>query len=406
VTKKTSALKILHLSNDFPDSLDQVKTHAVKNLLDITADMLDHFVYSLNRRSPRFGQLVGAAAHNPFAPSLPISANAEADTIVSLAYEAPGRGFYLRSQLEHVADWVASDIERRALRPQIIHAHKLTMEGIVAAKVAARLGVPFAVSIRGDTDTKILAARPDLRPLYRRIFHDAAVAFFFAPWVRRHFEWKLGSRAGATHVIPVPTAADKIMRPKIVGPRLITAFHLDSYRRKNAEPVIAAAQELAQIDGAELSIIGGGSPRTVEKLKAMIARRRSPVGLEGPVSHEAIQDRMNSAGGFVLVSKRESFGMVFIEALLAGCPVVYPTGRAIDGYFDDCLFAIAASPRDRAAITAAMRELATNEASLKSALREWQQGDGPRRFQRAAIAETYADSMKRAMLVEPTRSLR
>jgi glycosyltransferase involved in cell wall biosynthesis len=398
-------MKIVHLSNDFPDAINPAKTHAVKNLLEITSNGLDHLVYSLNRRSPGVAQLAATAARNAFSPSFLIIPAVESGSVVPLCYDAPGHGVYLRSQLERVADWIARDIERRGLRPQIIHAHKLTMEGIVAAQIAARLRIPFAVSIRGDTDTKILAARPDLRSLYRRIFHDAAVAFFFAPWVRRHFERKLGPRTGATRVIPVPTAADNILPPKIVGPRLMTTFHLDSYRRKNAQPLILAAQELNQINGAELSIIGGGSPRTVEKLEAMIARRRSPIRLEGPVPHDAIQDRMNSAGGFVLVSKRESFGMVFIEALLAGCPVVYPTGRAIEGYFDDCPFAIAASPRDRAAITAAMRELATNEASLKSALREWQQGDGPRRFQRAAIAEAYADSMKRAMLVEPTRSL-
>jgi glycosyltransferase involved in cell wall biosynthesis len=174
----------------------------------------------------------------------------------------------------------------------------------------------------------------------------------------------------------------------------MTAFHLDSYRRKNARRLIVAARELgAQIDGVDLSIVGRGTPQSVHKIEGLIAARQSPVRLEGAVPHDAMQQRMNSAGGFVLVSNRESFGMVFVEALLAGCPIVYPEGRAIAGHFDDCPFAIAASPRSQNSITEAMGKMAADESRLKSALAEWQRGPGPRHFQRAAIAENYVSAM-------------
>jgi glycosyltransferase involved in cell wall biosynthesis len=389
---------IVHVSNDFPDSVNPAKTHAVKNLLDMTANAFDHFVYSLNRRSPGLAHFIREVVRQPRSPNLPIFAMADTPQIIPVCYSAPGRGVYLHSQLERVADWISNDIERRALRPQIIHGHKLTMEGIVASKVAARLGIPFAISIRGNTDSKILAARPDLKSHYRQVFQSAAVAFFFAPWVQREIEARLGKRSGPTETIAVATNADRIIAPKIVGPRLITAFHLDHHRNKNVRSLIRAAAVLGkQVEGADLSIIGGGSPEAKRTIEAQIERYASPARLEGPIVHDAIQSRMNSAGGFVLVSQRESFGMVFIEAILAGCPVVFPKGRAIEGYFDGCAFAIPASPGDQPTIIDAMRKLTTDETRLKAHLGEWQQGPGPRHFQRAAIAETYVTAMKRAI---------
>jgi glycosyltransferase involved in cell wall biosynthesis len=391
---------IIHVSNDFPDNINPAKTHAVKNLLEISSGVFEHFVYSLNRRSPDLTQLVGAAARNPLSPALPIMTGAETNMIVPISYDAPPFGLYLRSGLDRVADWISNDIERRGLRPLIIHGHKLTIEGIVAAKVAARLGLPYALSIHGNTDTKILKARPDIKSLYRRVFHEARVAFFVAPWIQDYIETSLGQRKRATHVLPVPTFADRLIPPKIVGPRLITAFHLDNYRSKNAKRLIKAVERLRlEIEGVELSIVGGGTSSARQSLEALT--ERGPVRLEGAIPHDLIQARMNTAGAFVLVSKRESFGMVFIEALLAGCPVVYPKGRAIDGYFDDCPFAIPAAPDDQAAITAAVRELVTKEAQLKSALREWQQSEGPRRFEHAAIAEVYVAAMQGAVRKEP-----
>jgi glycosyltransferase involved in cell wall biosynthesis len=324
---------------------------------------------------------------------------------VPISYGAPRFGFYLRSQLERVADWICADIERKGLKPDIVHGHKLTMEGIVASDVAARLGVPFAISVRGNTDNKILAARPDLRSHYRRLFHGAAVVFFFAPWVQRNIEALLGKRRNPTALIAVPTDADRIIMPQIVGPRLITAFHLEHHRNKNVQSLIRAAAVIGEeVRDADLSIIGGGSDVAVRSIERQIETCDSPVHLEGPIPHAAMQSRMNSAGGFVLVSNRESFGMVFVEALLAGCPVVYPEGRAIDGYFDDCPFAIAAPPGDQDAIVDAMRKLATEEGPLKAVLSEWQQGPGPRHFQREAIAGTYVTAMTRATMQGATNA--
>jgi glycosyltransferase involved in cell wall biosynthesis len=102
---------------------------------------------------------------------------------------------------------------------------------------------------------------------------------------------------------------------------------------------------------------------------------------------------MNRATGLVLPSLRESFGLVFIEALFAGLPIIYPKGAAVDGYFDNCSFAIAVDARDPEAIAAAIERLVRDEAKLKADLLAWQNSAEARRFTPGAIARAFTDGL-------------
>jgi glycosyltransferase involved in cell wall biosynthesis len=392
-------MTVVHISGDFPDDIVPGKTRAIANLLELTRSRFDHFVYSLNRRSPGAGQLGAALLRRPFSPQLNVEEVASGVGKASLSYAGPARGLFLKTTLGNVADWIASDVERRGISTTLVQGHKLTIEGIVAAQVAQRLKVPYALSIQGNTDAKILSARPDLLRLYSRIYHGAEVVFPFTPWALDYLTNKLGERKGATILLPCATAQDRLLKPKLVGPLVRTAFHLKEYRLKNAARLVRASASLERVvPGYRLEIIGGGSAEGERQIRRSIAKAGAgSVSLNGPIPHEQIQQEMNSAGVFALVSHRESFGMVFVEALLAGCPIVYPAGRAVDGYFDDLPFAIAAPPNDQEAITQAIHSALRDEVRLKRALAEWQERGGARFFQRECIRQRYSAGLSAAI---------
>jgi glycosyltransferase involved in cell wall biosynthesis len=315
---------------------------------------------------------------------------------VSLQYHAPPLGIYLRRGLIRVAEWIANDLNRRGIKPALIHGHKLTMEGLAAEFIAARLKVPYALSIQGNTDRKILSVRPDLVSEYRRIFDGAAVVFPFSPWALSYVEARLGPRDGPSVVLPVATQSDAVLPPRQVGPKLVSAFHLKHYRLKNAQALISASAKLEkEIGSFELSIVGGGDPQARQALQARIDRSGAKsVRLEGAVPPDRIQARFNDAAGFALASHRESFGMVFVEALLAGCPILYPKDKAVEGFFDDCPFAISVSSADEGEITEGMRLLIKDEQPLKRDLGKWHLNGGAARFQRRAISDTYVAAVE------------
>jgi glycosyltransferase involved in cell wall biosynthesis len=385
---------ILHLTGDFPDGIAASKTPVIADLLALTADRFDHHVYSLNRHTPTPGAFARRVLRHPFAPALPVQALAPADQVSALLYDAPGRGLYHRAMLERLADWIGDDVVRSGLRPDIVHGHKLGIEGIVAARVARRLAIPYALSVQGNTDCRIVAARPDLRRHFARIYHDAAAVFPFAPWAAAFLDARLGARRD-TILLPCPTTADRIIAPRIVGPRLMTAFRLAQHHNKNAAALIRAARAIERdVPGFALDLYGGGPNDVIAALNAVICTSSArSVRLAGAIAHADIQATMNAAAGFALVSHRESFGLVFVEALLAGCPIVYPAGAAISGYVDDMPFAIPARATSQGEITDAMRRLVRDEAATKRALATWQVNGGAAAFQRGMIAATYRDGM-------------
>jgi glycosyltransferase involved in cell wall biosynthesis len=179
----------------------------------------------------------------------------------------------------------------------------------------------------------------------------------------------------------------------------VSLFHLDQWRRKNARTLIEAAAIVENSGvGVSVSIYGGGGKTAIGAIQREIANSSTRnVALEGTVDHAAVQALLNGAGGFALPSLRESFGLVFVEALLAGCPVAYPRGMAIDGHFDGLDFAIPVDAHDAQSVAGGLKRLVLDEAALKAKLAEWQSSDAARRFQRAAIAQVFGDGLIQAM---------
>jgi glycosyltransferase involved in cell wall biosynthesis len=389
-------MRILHFSADYPDPLVPAKTRAVANLLAL-ADGHQHRVLSLNRIGGqiggRIGGLVGWAADIhalDFADGAGTAHRA-------VAYGAPGKGLLLKRSMERLADWAAADCAAAGFAPDLVHAHKLSVEGIAGARLAADLRVPLALSVQGNTDLKIVGARRDLRPLYARIWRQAAVVFPFAPWARARLDALLGARVGRTEALPCPGPADALTAPRASdAPVIRTAFNLKDAANKNAARLIRAlARAAAEVPEIRLEIIGGGDAAAFAAL-AGLAAEAAPgrVRFLGAVPNAEVQRLFNAATAFALVSHRESFGMVFAEALLAGAPCLIPRGRAIEGYFIDGSVVLAADPGDEAGIARGLVRLVREEAAFKARLAELGRSGGLALLTRPAIRASYLGALE------------
>lgn len=376
---------VVHITADHPDMVQPNKTPVIQRLVDLAGGVFNQKVISLNRTAPPKSQWAW--------PKFALEFLEESAALDTAIYRAPPAGIHHRRILLKLGEALAERLARGRL-PDVLVGHKLTVEGFTVHRAAQLLDVPYALSIQGNTDARILQMRPDLHRHYRVIFQEAKVVFPFAPWALRAVNAKLGERSGPTMMLPCPVARDDMIAPVPGGKGLVSAFHLRNYELKNL-PRMASALSLARMEQPELelAIIGGGTPEIEREVGALAS---AGLRFEGAVANAEMAARFNRARGFVMPSTRESFGLVFIEALFAGLPIAYPAKTAVDGYFDGCPFALRVNAADKRAIADAMIALDRNEDTMKAALADWQGSDAAFAFTREAIGKTFIKGLSLA----------
>ncbi|MQX38426.1 glycosyltransferase [Roseospira navarrensis] len=376
----TGRTRLLHISADFPDPLRPAKTRAIANLLALTDDVVQHTVYSINRVSH----------------TLPLAALVFGPDWRAVAYPGPPRGLFLKTYLDRLGDWILRDVRTRGLSVDAVHAHKLSTDALAAARVADGLGVPLLISSQGNSDLKIIGKRPDLRPVWRGLWRRAAVVFPFAPWTAEGLTAMLGPREGSVVTLPCPTGQDSVMTPRPTEPVIKTVFNLHDYENKNAVGLIQAVAAAARtVPDIRLEILGGGDPTGYAVLQGAIQRHAPDrCRLRGPVPHEAVQAEMNAACAVAMVSRRESYGMVYAEALLAGAPVIHAATNGIAGYFPASPAVVGVDPGDPDALVAALVAAVQRQAEAKAALATLQASGALDQLTDRAIRETYATALR------------
>jgi glycogen synthase len=369
---------ILHISADFPDPMAPAKTPAVERLVTAT-DGFRHVVYSINRVNWRTD-----IAMLPFGKDR-----------IALAYGAPPYGFRLFPHLEPVAEAIGKDLRRRGIMPDLIHAHKFTVEGVIADRLSGPTGAPVVSNLWGDTDTKVFEAKPGLRARYRDIAGRVAMFLPPSPWTGRYFGTALGVEARRITILPVLTAADDIITPHICGkPQLITVFSWDAWKRKGFDTLLQALALVAEgLPNVNLDVFGRGGPKAVLAMTKLVERSAvaDRVRLMQPIANTRVQQTMNGYAGFAMPSRRETFGMVFIEALLAGVPILWPRNQAIDGLFDGMTIGYASDARAVRDVADGLRLLVTQEERLKAEIGSLQRQGALDHVRRGAIVARYRD---------------
>jgi glycosyltransferase involved in cell wall biosynthesis len=179
-----------------------------------------------------------------------------------------------------------------------------------------------------------------------------------------------------------------------------TAFHLDFWRNKNVTTLLQAIARLApKFPDVRLEIAGDGSTKARDAIAAQVNYMdlEERVTLVGPIAPQAIQEWFNGAAAFALPTQRESFGMVFAEALLAGTPVIFPRGAAIDGFFVNKAFAKPVSAYETGELCEILSQVLSEQVQIKATLAEAQQSGELNLFRRRQVLSQYADFLTRAM---------
>ncbi|MEU8175880.1 glycosyltransferase [Microbispora hainanensis] len=275
--------------------------------------------------------------------------------------------------LPHMCEFGAHLARRwKAAPPDVAHAH-FWMSGLATLTAAEPLGIPVVQTYhalgtvkrrwQGEADTS-----PPSRPAIERDIGRRAVAVIATCSDEVRELVAMGVPRDRIEVVPCGVdlgvfRPDGPVAPRGDLPRVLSIGRM--VPRKGVDTVVRA---MRQVPGAEL-VIAGGDPGDEESARLRTLADGLGVGdrvrLIGSVSRAGVPALMRSADVLVTVPWYEPFGMVPLEALACGVPVI---ASAVGGHLDTVAgCGVLVPPRRPRALSRALSDLLTRPR-LRAAL--------------------------------------
>ncbi len=282
--------------------------------------------------------------------------------------------------------------------PDIVHAHNAIYAGIIAAWIKKN-NTPYVI-----TEHSSSYARKKIRqwqlPLVREALKNAAVRVVVSTSLGKTLETQFGQTARPWEWIPnildktfettlfpdnKKTCTDRTFRFLNIAGLVETKNHANLLR--------AFADKFRGKNNVQLRIGGSGPLRCeLEALAKSLGIAHQAIFL-GPLGREQVYNEMQACSVFVLSSDYETFGVVLIEALACGKPVI---ATACGG--PECIVhsenGMLIPSRDVAALGNAMEEIQQKMDSYDSTLIRYDCID---RFGENAVVEKLRTSYARIL---------
>lgn len=265
----------------------------------------------------------------------------------------------------------ASWQEARRVRPDVIHAHWWFPGGLVGVLVGSLTGTPVVVTLHGS-DVHI--AETWLGPVARWVLRRAAVVGAVSEALRTVAVDRFRLDPGRVAVLRMPILMPDAVPGDPPPPPPLRLVAIGRVAPEKGFDVLIKA--LGEVD-AELHLFGAGTE----------ALSGGPVHGHGPRPREEIAAALAHAHALVVPSRREGLGMVALEALAVGRPVIASGVGGLVETVADGVDGILVPPDDPAALADALRRLPLPPP----------RGDAVRRHRPDEVAARHLEAYERAV---------
>lgn len=392
---------LLVLTSTFPGSLDDSTPPFV---FQLCRHLLPHFDVTVLtpavRKAPETETLQGVRVRR-FHYFWPRSLERLAEGAI---VENLTRSRWLYSQVPFlfVMELIAALRLARRIRPDVIHAHWFIPQGIVAVLVGRVLKIPVVITAHG---ADVYALRGRLLDATRRAMASRCEAVTVVSRdLAANLPGAISRRGEPPRVMPMGVDTQRFSgRPERGENSDQTVLFVGRLaKKKGVEYLIRAFPDvLARHPDARLVVVGDGPCREeLETLSSQLglADRVRFAGAQPPAELPRFYGRSHVFVGPSVVTRSgdtESFGLVFVEGMAAGRPVV---GTSVGGIPDVVIHGrtgLLVEPKSPGALAAAINRLLDSPAAagkMASLARRWVR----RKLDWQQVAQGYANLLTRA----------
>ena len=209
-------------------------------------------------------------------------------------------------------------------KPDIIHVHSMLYAGFAAQLIYEKYNIPYIVTEHSSAFYRHLISENILNTLNLVVAQAKeciAVSQNFANYLEKQFPLRNWNYIPNIVNDDFFTCVKGEKNEKLKKTRIISICHLN--KNKNTELLIKAfAQLLIQLPDIELVIGGDGEERLLLESLVCELKIEHAVQFLGALTRDQVKQEISKSSLFVISSLYETFGVVAIEALALGKPVV------------------------------------------------------------------------------------
>lgn len=361
-------MKVLVLSNLYPNQLNHIR---------------GGFARSQVLNLSRLGCLVKVVSPVPYAPfpinvflpkwknsnQVPLSLVDEGIAVFHPRYLLLPRNLLLRyaGYSYYLATKKLVDRLYRDWGFDLIHAHTAFPDGYAAMLFSRIYKLPFMVTIHGRDLQDIVNRDTGCKKAVLEVLRSAAVVVNVSHKLSKLCRFYIGESRKITVVgngieLNDLYTGQSPLREIYSGQRVILS--VGSLKKTKGHDLTLRAFKalLPEFSKVRLLVIGGGEEE--KKLQAL-ARELGIADLVEfipPQPHDRVMEYMSICDLFVLPSWREGFGIVYLEAMVHGKPVIGIKGQGVDDFIVSGENGLLVEPFDVAGLAGAMAALLKDNA--------------------------------------------
>jgi len=249
---------------------------------------------------------------------------------------------------------------------KMLHAHSLFSDGAVAYELYKKYNIPYIVAIRNTDINKYYKYAPHLRGYALNILKNSTkIIYISSSYKKNHQDKYIPSsyKENFHHKsIMIPNGIDsfwlenlnqedkKLSESKI---KLISVGPIEV--NKNALKTVEACKILKSKNNIEVELVLVGKIKDKSYYNNIV--KYDFVTHIDYLTKESLLDQYRKSDLYIMPSINETFGLVYVEAISQGVPVIYTRGQGFDGHFDEGIVGYSTSSMDEKEIAAKILKL-------------------------------------------------